>query len=133
MDGRTALGLAASLLFLLAGCASSPASSTADERLTIEPIAPEDTDLRLDEGETVTFVATCDSPGPTKNVVVEWEHAIRDERVAEDKQDLTTSANESAFTVSFEETADQLVTAVCTTDDDRTQPRVWNVTVRADG
>jgi cell division septation protein DedD len=120
-------------IFLLAGCANSPATSSQDEPLALEAISPEDTEVTVDEGETVTFVATCDSPGPPKNVVVEWEHAIRDERVEDAKQDFTTSANESAFTVSFEETADQLVTAVCTTDDDRTQPRVWNVTVRADG
>lgn len=63
--------------------------------------------------------------------MIEWEQAIRDEGVEDSHQEFTSSANESTFTVTFDEAREHLVTAVCTTDDDRTQPRVWNVSVQA--
>lgn len=121
-----------------AGCAESsrfssdgPGVGGGSDRLSIEPVVPEEPELTVARNETVTFVVECEPPGPPEEVVVEWEHAIRDERVVDDRRDFQSSENRSAFTVTFGSEPEHVVTAVCTSEDDRTSPQLWNVTVRS--
>lgn len=131
MGHRVAAPSVAVFILLLAGCTGPTAPPSAEERLSIDAIAPEATELTVTENETVTFVVTCQPPGLPEEVVVEWEQAIRGEGVEDRHQDFTSSRNESTFAVTFDDPRERIVTAVCTTDDDRTQPHVWNVSVEA--
>lgn len=135
---RWTLALALVAGVLLAGCAQvedpregDPAVGDSDERLAVDPLTPEGTQVTADVGDTVTFVVECQPPGLPEEVVVEWEHAVRGEGVEDSHQDFQSSDEPSAFTVTFEEEAEHVVTAVCTTADDRTVPHLWNITVGA--
>lgn len=56
MGPRLALVAAASLL--LAGCGNPTANPAAQERLAIEAVTPEGTEVTVEANETVTFVVT---------------------------------------------------------------------------
>lgn len=122
------------LALILSGCAGpGPSPGEADDRLEIHPITPEASHLTVEAGESVTFVVECQPPGGPEEVVVEWEQAIRHEGVEDEHRDFQSSEEASTFTVGFERAREHIVTAVCTTSDDRTQPHLWNVTVRDGG
>jgi hypothetical protein len=104
-----------------------------EDFVTLTPIAPSSTQLKVEPGANQTFVVECQNEGVPERVWASSEHAINGGEIVDAHRQHYTTGDPSEFTTRFDRVTEHVVTISCTTESDRSEVRAWTMTVEETG